>query len=947
MLKFLMPGRIPNRETDRFVLRLLNMTQIELSAAQKRVISHRGGHLQVIACAGSGKTESVSRRVAALIDEGAHPASIVAFTFTEKAASELKERIIARVIEVKGEEFKGMLAQMFVGTIHAYCFKMLQDHVPRFGNYDVLEEHRHAGLLSREIDNLGLREIKDDSRHWQSIEDFLAAVDVIGNELITDEQLRGHPIAEPYAKYVEMLDRYHFLTFGLVIRRAVEALADPLVRQRVHGTIRHLIVDEYQDINPAQEALIRILGADPVQVCVVGDDDQSIYQWRGSDLSNILTFQKRYNATSVTLDTNRRSRPAIVRAAAQFASEIPDRLEKTMIASRADAGFSVNPFSAETAEDEAQLVADAIVDLKARGFAYGDIALLFRSVRTSAPPFIEALRQRGIPLSAGGRTGLFLLPEIDLLGRIYAWMIDSDWAVTGYGKPREAIDEDDLVQRLRKHFPVSAPPKKIKKFLQDWKRHATTGSAPAALVLDYYNFLNFLGVCTLDPDNPDDNARLGSLARFSSILSDFEGVTRRARFIQEEGEEKLKGGQDRGIHYYRRLGNYIQHYARDAYEDFDGEDTSTVDAVHIVTVHQSKGLEWPVVFLPSLTKLRFPSSMAGRAREWLLPESAFPREKSRRYEGGNGEERRLFYVAMTRARDHLYPSTFRFINSAAKPSPYLVSISGGDIPNRDRLPVPSAPASAQRTEDPKLAISFSELASFEDCGYRFRLSRRLGFANQLVSELGYGRSIHHVLRHIAEISRDTKRIPSRAEVEAIIDREFYLPFANRGNFEELKGKAARLVYKYVDQYRSDLGRIWATERPFELHLPHGILSGRADVILSHNEDRPDSLAVVDYKTVKGSEQDEKFRFQLTVYAAAGRLEQLSIDAALLHNLDSSNRTEVDISPKQTHSALDRVGGLMSDLRSCKFTAAPETNKCKSCEYRRLCRHAAPDPWEDD
>src|SRR6267143_6291588 len=129
---------------------------VALSPEQEAVVAHRGSDLQVIACAGSGKTESISRLVAALIAEGAQPASIVAFTFTERAAAELKERIARRVGERMGGAFLDRLGPMFVGTIHGYCFRLLQDHVPRYGNYDVLDEHRHAGILAREFFALGL-----------------------------------------------------------------------------------------------------------------------------------------------------------------------------------------------------------------------------------------------------------------------------------------------------------------------------------------------------------------------------------------------------------------------------------------------------------------------------------------------------------------------------------------------------------------------------------------------------------------------------------------------------------------------------------------------------------------------------------------------------------------------------------------------------------------------
>src|SRR5687768_6774534 len=148
---------------------------IALSPAQQSVVSHRGSDLQVIACAGSGKTEAISRRVASLIAEGAEPESIVAFTFTERAAGELKNRIAGRVADLMGTGVLERLATMFVGTIHGYCLRLLQDHVPRYGNYDVLDEHRHAGLLSREYRRIGLSKIG--ARHWSPIHEWLRTVD--------------------------------------------------------------------------------------------------------------------------------------------------------------------------------------------------------------------------------------------------------------------------------------------------------------------------------------------------------------------------------------------------------------------------------------------------------------------------------------------------------------------------------------------------------------------------------------------------------------------------------------------------------------------------------------------------------------------------------------------------------------------------------------------------
>jgi DNA helicase II / ATP-dependent DNA helicase PcrA len=910
---------------------------IKLTPEQERVIAHRDGHLQVIACAGSGKTESISRRIAGLIAEGTDPASIVAFTFTERAAGELKHRITKRVEEAMGSVFLDRLGPMFVGTIHGYCFRLLQDHVSEYGNYDVFDENRHAGLLNREFFNLQIAKLGR-----KPVPEFIQNIDIVGNELINPSTLKGTPFGECYEAYLGMLDSYRFLTFSQIISKAVAALEDPAVFERVHGPLKHLVVDEYQDINPAQERLIQLLSQKPVDLCVVGDDDQSIYQWRGSEVKNILTFAKRKRAKTHSLLENRRSRPTVVKTANTFAGRIPERLPKEMKPSRPPGKNEIVCWSGDTPEEEAERIADTTERLHKSGYRYRDIAVLYRSVRTSAPPLIEELKQRGIPFSCGGVTGLFLQPEIALFGEAFSWLSDGTWQDERYGRHRPA-DLQHVVDGLDGFFGNGKPVKGIKKYLEDWKAFQLRNTRPVSLVGDFYKLLSFLGAHRIDIDTPLGSARLGSYARFTELLADFEHVHRRGAYVEKEKQRIFRSGRDRGKPYFDALAKYLVFYARTAYEDFAGEELPDLDAVDILTVHQSKGLEWPIVFMPSLVERRFPSQYAGRVQKWLLPQEVFPRSKAVRYEGGEAEERRLFYVGMTRARDGVYLSCFRHQARASKPSRFLEEISGGRYIATGRLPLAGPKETDREKESLPLELAFSDLALFEECGHRYRLASVFGFQQELAVELGYGKAVHHVLRHVAEKTRDRGKVPTSNQLEDLVVKEFFLPFASIPAFQRMQQSARRLVGRYVKDYSADLKRVWAVERPFELHLEDGIITGRADVILDEEGGKIGSLAIVDYKVAKedgDKARDERFHRQLAIYAAAGRGEGLNVKGAYLHKLKDGSRLSVNVDEKEVLTAVQKAINSLKEIRQRKFSPSPEMEKCGVCDYNRVCSHCA-------
>ena len=367
---------------------------------------------------------------------------------------------------------------------------------------------------------------------------------------------------------------------------------------------------------------------------------------------------------------------------------------------------------------------------------------------------------------------------------------------------------------------------RVKKVIQQWQEHAQTKDRSADLVGDFYELLDVLEVRDWDFDNLVRFNALGTLARFTSLLADYESVRRRARLDAEVHGEQV-GGEWGGEWYYKNLALHIVNYAQGAYEGFDGEPDLTLDAVDITTVHRAKGLEWPAVFIPSLTKKRFPSFRTGRQQDWLIPRPLF---NATRYEGTDADERRLFYVAATRARDWVSVSRHdRVTTQAVQPSPYWEELEDHQTdPNDIVLP----PIETQSDGDvDTLAITFSELASFLDCGLAYRLRTLVGFQPRLAPELGYGKAVHHLLRHVAEHTQRTGVVPTDDELEQMLDSHFFLPTANKVGHREMKGAARRLIGNYVKNYEPDLHRVWETERPFELHLNGVRVSGRADVIL--------------------------------------------------------------------------------------------------------------------
>jgi DNA helicase-2/ATP-dependent DNA helicase PcrA len=474
-----------------------------------------------------------------------------------------------------------------------------------------------------------------------------------------------------------------------------------------------------------------------------------------------------------------------------------------------------------------------------------------------------------------------------------------------------------------------------------WREEAHAGTAPANLVRDFYELLELLGVGDWDHDDDGAVTRLGALARCTQILADFEAMRYRAR-VDPERPGEIVGGQDRGEWHYRWLAIYVQNYAMGAYEDFDGQDVVPLDAVELTTVHQAKGLEWPLVFIPSVTGRRFPSSNVGKPRaEWHVPTNLFDEA---RYNGSLNDERRLFYVALTRARDQALVSSFASYPSgrSAGGSPLLEEVFGDSEPIAGpEIPAPP-PLPGPGSDEELVEVTLSDLQLYDSCGMSFRLRTLLGFQPVLARELGYGRTVHHIMRAVAEHVHSTGDPPGEEELDRLFDEEFFLPLATKAGHREMKERARGHVRRFIDRHADELRGLWAVERPFELRTTDALISGRADVILDESDgDRP-RLTIVDYKTARlsGVEKEHSpFEFQLQVYGEAGNQEGLEIAGAYIQDLVAQDRIPVAVDAGALRSTRAKVDRLIGDLKSERYEPRPGTI-CRHCDVSPICRHSA-------
>jgi len=621
-----------------------------LNPPQREAVTTTEGPLLIIAGAGSGKTRVITYRVAYLVQQcGISPGRILAATFTNKAADEMRERV--RQLLGGGRDMP-----FAISTFHAWCAGVLRREAEKIGfarDFTICDEDDQISVLKEVFRGLGLDvkggAVQPSQARWE--------IDQAKMKLQGPKDLRQQPgdparaelYADLFAAYQQILRRNNALDFGDLLAEVVRLFeTDPATLERYQEHYRYLMVDEYQDTNHVQWRLIWALAAKYRNICVVGDEDQSIYSWRGADIGNLLEFQKHFpDAKLIRLEQNYRSTQNILSAASEVIACNKQRLGKNLWTDRGN-GPSLLVFESAGDREEADQVVHLIEWVHTECLVpYGEIAIFYRTNALSRL-FEERLRGADIPYRVVGGVGFYARKEIkDLLAYLRVVVHPYDSMALGriINTPRRGIGEKTvatiLTRAMRENrtffetieamraegaFPNAAD-RKVAGFLaqlKGWAEHARSSSILELLnvVLTETDYLESLG----DPASLEVLARRENIEELENAISQFETERPSAT-----------------------LTDFLEYTSlRTSVDEYDAEENS----VSLMTLHCAKGLEFRVVFMVALEKDIFPHFLS------LL-------------ERGLEEERRLFYVGVTRAKDVLCLShaANRYVHGESRWSP--------------------------------------------------------------------------------------------------------------------------------------------------------------------------------------------------------------------------------------------------------------------------------------
>ncbi len=952
----------------------------DLNPEQEKAVSHGEGPLIIIAGAGTGKTKVITHRIAFLISSKmAKPEEILAVTFTEKAANEMEERVDLLI--------PYSYSFVDISTFNSFGEQILRDYGIEIGyspDFKLLDDVEQAIFFREHLFQFQLDYYRPLSSPTRYIQDILLAIKRLKQEdvkpmeyleyadklekdafddVTKETALKHKEIARVFKNYQDRLEAEGKIDFEDQVTLVVDLFRKrPSVLQVFQEKYKYILVDEFQDTNYIQFEMLKLLAARHRNLTVVGDDDQSIFRFRGASLANIHNFREIYpDYKKVVLNKNYRSTQPILDSAYKliqqnnpYRLEVQENIDKTLVSSAKETGKSMHMQAFDTLSHEADMVAEWIDEKEKEGFRHSDMAILVRR-NADADPFLRALNMKGIPFRFSGSRGLYTQDEVKILVAFIKALTDFEDSKSLFFLALSEVymlDPYDLTPLTnyadKKNFPLhrvfkmayegkqpvaisASAQKTVKRIVEDllyFVRFASSQNAGHVV----YAFLERSGYLKSVVEKGD----LASELKIKNIRIFFEKIRKFSELVEDDS-----------IYSFARHLDLLQQV---------GDNPATAeaeleeDAVNVLTFHKAKGLEFPVVFMVSLIADRFP----GRHRKEKIP---VPDEilKEDLPEGENyfQEERRLFYVGMTRAKKLLYLTWAKDygLKRLKKVSPFVLEAL--DLPS---LPDEVRKASAleeiqryarytsERPVSPKikekgiLNLSYSQVDAYLTCPLRYRFDTIMRIPVLPHHNLVFGRVCHNTIHFYLKKRMLGKTVSEEELMKAYEERWVNEGFLSREH-EDMRKRAGEEAMRlfYRRQEASNLLPDFL-EKKFSLLWESIKFTGRWDRV----DYLPEGGVIIDFKAsaVKGQkEADKRTRdsLQMDMYAFAFvRTQERPLLEARLHFLESDIVGRAEKGEKECERAEEKIKLAEQGIRDQNFQAKPDWHNCSLCDFRTIC-----------
>ena len=928
-----------------------------LNSSQRQIVGHVDGPLLVVAGPGSGKTHSIVLRALNLLLHGrAVPRQLVLCTFTEKAAFEMRDRLSAAAHKVG---YVGDLSEISVSTIHGLCNDIISRHrhrTPLGSNYEILDDLTQLLFIFEHFDDIiGPAEdgmyLRRWRTRWTAIEGARNYFDKITEELVDADRLNHSEapflqhVARAYRAYEHAMQENNLVDFAHLQATVHGLLSDPAHRSAVTEGISYVMVDEYQDTNYIQEQILLRLTEHNLNLCVVGDEDQSLYRFRGATVRNILEFPQRLEeCTVIKLTTNYRSHMHITHhydrwmASADWSnpSGVPFRYDKT-IESDPETNYPNYPavlsIWGSNRRDEARRFADLVHFLKQNNVIsdYSQVALLLHSVRQEhSGPYIEALEERGIRSFCPRARAFFDNDEVrDMvacLAIIFGWYGDGRGSVLGAtASLAEYIDHAivSLAERFSQKDLLSAA-------LRGWTDDIAALESGQALDLRPADF--FYRLLALEPFR--SAVKSENAARNLAVLSQLVGTFQRYyhyTVVTHRNREYLR------FHLFNSFLRLLHDGGINEYEDPD--QPFPKGHVQVMTIHQAKGLEFPVVAVGSLsTQLSSPKQIDRELGPFYQRPPFEPEARKTTF-----DRMRLHYVAFSRPRDMLV------LTAHDSPKDHFASIWQGlpQWPYVDKDLLVAQRFQLQERMPIKKNYSFTgDLKIYETCPRQYQFFREYDFTPSRSAVIFFGLLVHQTIEEIHRIVIDGQfHSLDQNRIRELFERTFrFLCLSDvRPIGDAAKEAAFKQVVDYIEQNQDEMQRVIQTEVDVSLEKDGYVLVGKVDLLLGGDG----KLELLDFKTSPRPKDSPElvaaYERQLCTYAHI--LEQRhgrQVDRMLLYWTAEPRKEDALMVVPYDSSRVDEAGrhfdSVVSLIQAKEFKVKipPEAAICRECDLRQLC-----------